>query len=50
MNISNAGTEISRLVNDVSAIRRQGEIEQYVDGNGNTIIVYKNLTRKINKN
>ena len=50
MNISNAGTDISRLEKDVSAIRRQGEIEQYVDGNGNTIIVYKNLTRKINKN
>ena len=41
------GTDVSGLQKDVSAIREQGETTQYVDGQGNTIIRYKNLTRKI---
>lgn len=44
------GTDVSALERDVAAIRRQGDREQYVDGDGNTVIRYKNLTRKIYKN
>lgn len=40
-------TDVSGLQKDVSAIRQQGETTQYVDGQGNTVIRYKNLTRKI---
>jgi len=45
-----SGTNVSRLEKDVAAIRKQGEEERYTDGQGNTIIRYKNLTRKIYKN
>ena len=41
------GTDISGLEDDVAAIRRQGDENQYTDARGNTIIRYKNLTRKI---
>ena len=41
------GTDVSALERDVAAIREQGNRSQYVDGKGNTIIHYKNLTRKI---
>lgn len=41
------GTDVSMLERDVSAIRKQGEESRYVDGHGNTVIRYKNLTRKI---
>lgn len=40
-------TDVSALERDVAAIREQGNHSQYVDGKGNTIIHYKNLTRKI---
>lgn len=40
-------TDVSGLERDVAAIRRQGDESRYVDGQGNTIIHYKNLTRKI---
>lgn len=40
-------TDVSGLERDVAAIRRQGDETRYVDGHGNTIIHYKNLTRKI---
>lgn len=40
-------TDVSQLERDVTAIRKQGDRMQYVDGNGNTVIRYKNLTRKI---
>ena len=40
-------TDVSGLERDVAAIRKQGDRMQSVDGNGNTIIRYKNLTRKI---
>ena len=44
------GTDISMLEKDVAAIRRQGDELRSVDGQGNTVIRYKNLTRKIYKN
>ena len=44
------GTDVSGLERDVAAIREQGDRSLYVDGQGNTIIRYKNLTRKIYKN
>lgn len=43
-------TDVSELERDVAAIRKQGDRTQYTDGQGNTIIRYKNLTRKIYKN
>lgn len=42
-----AGTDVSALEKDVAAIKEQGDRMQYVDGDGNTVIRYKNLTRKI---
>ena len=42
-------TDVSGLERDVAAIRKQGDESRYVDGQGNTIIKYKNLTRKIYK-
>lgn len=42
-------TDVSNLERGVEAIRKQGERTRYVDGNGNTIEVYKNVTRKILK-
>ena len=46
----NMGTDVSGLEKDVAAIRKQGLRQQYIDGDGNTVIVYKNMTRKILKN
>lgn len=43
------GTDVSALEKDVAAIREQGLRSQYVDGDGNTVVKYKNLTRKIYK-
>lgn len=40
-------TDVSGLERDVEAIRKQGDETRFVDGQGNTIIKYKNLTRKI---
>lgn len=40
-------TDLSVLERDVSAIRRQGEETRFIDGNGDTVVRYKNLTRKI---
>lgn len=45
--IGGGKTDVSGLEKDVAAIRQQGDRSQYVDGQGNTIIHYKNLTRKI---
>lgn len=39
-------TDVSRLEKGVEAIKKQNETRIYVDGNGNTISVYKNLTTK----
>lgn len=40
-------TDVSRLERDVEAIKKQNETKVYVDAKGNTIISYKNLTRKL---
>lgn len=40
-------TDVSGIEKDVAAIRKQGDESRYVDGNGNIIIRYRNLTRKI---
>lgn len=48
--VSGGNTDVSGLEKDVAAIREQGDRTQYVDGQGNTVIRYKNLTRKIYKN
>lgn len=40
-------TDVSRLEKDVEAIKKQNEARVYVDAKGNTIISYKNLTRKL---
>lgn len=45
--IGGGTTDVSGLERDVTAIRKQGEEMRFVDGQGNTIIRYKNLTRKI---
>ena len=45
--IGGGKTDVSGLEKDVAAIRQQGYETRYVDGQGNTIIRYKNLTRKI---
>lgn len=45
--IGGGKTDISGLEKDVAAIRQQGDESRYVDGQGNMIIRYKNLTRKI---
>jgi len=39
--------DVSGIGRDVAAIRRRGDESRYVDGKGNTIIQYRNLTRKI---
>ena len=43
------GQDISRLSDDVNAIRRQGERRVYIDQDGNVIEEYKNIKRKILK-
>ena len=48
--IGGGNTDISGLEKDVSAIRKQGDESRMIDGDGNTIVRYKNLTRKIIKN
>lgn len=45
--IGGGSADISGLEKDVAAIREQGDKLQYVDAQGNIIIRYKNLTRKI---
>lgn len=44
-----SGTDVSVLERGVDAIRKQGERTRFVDGDGNTIEIYKNVTRKILK-
>lgn len=41
------GTDVTGIERDVAAIRKQGDEMRFVDGQGNTVIRYKNLTRKI---
>lgn len=45
--IGSGTTDVSALERDVAAIRKQGDETRFVDGQGNTVIRYKNLTRKI---
>lgn len=42
-----SGTDVSRLEKSVEEIRKQNETRIYTDSKGNTIFVYKNLTRKL---
>ena len=46
-NMFGAGTDVSRIEKDVSAMRKNSDTVRFVDGQGNTIVKYKNLTRKI---
>ena len=45
--VNMGGTDISKLEKDVAAIRRQGDESSFVDGNGNVVTKYKNLTRRV---
>jgi TP901 family phage tail tape measure protein len=45
--LGSTSADVSRLERDVKAIREQGAERRFTDGHGNTIIQYKNLTRKI---
>ena len=45
--LEGGSTDVSAIEKDVAAIRRQGDERRYVDGAGNTVIKYKNLTQKI---
>lgn len=45
--MTGGSTDVSGIERDVAAIRRQGDESRFVDGEGNTVIRYKNLTRKI---
>jgi hypothetical protein len=45
----NNAPDLRDLKNDVREIKEQTRRRRYVDGNGNVIEVYKNLTRKIKK-
>lgn len=42
-----AGVDVTRIEKDVEEIRKQNETKVYTDAHGNTIITYKNLTRKL---
>lgn len=45
--LHNDNPDISDLKNDVREIKEQNRRRSFVDGNGNTIVSYKNLKRKI---
>ena len=47
VNVAGGGTDISGLSSDVRRIREQGERRTYTDAQGNVVMVYKNLTRRI---
>lgn len=47
INIAGGGADVSGLAKDVAAIRAQGDEARFVDAQGNEVIRYKNLTRKI---
>lgn len=40
-------TDVSKLERDVQAIKKQNDTKVYIDAQGNTIIIYKNLTKKL---
>jgi len=45
INIQQSGTDVSRLEKEVKTIREQGEYSRYVNGKGELVDHYKNLTR-----
>lgn len=47
VNVAGRGTDISGLSSDVRRIREQGERRTYTDAQGNVVMTYKNLTRRI---
>ena len=47
VNVAGGGTDISGLSSDVRRIREQGERRTYTDAQGNVVMIYKNLTRRI---
>lgn len=49
LNITEQGTDLRNLSDDVREIKEQNKRRIYVDGDGNTIESYKNLKRKIKK-
>lgn len=46
---SGAATDVSRIEDDLRAIKRQGEKRYYIDGNGNTVIIDRRHRRVIKK-
>lgn len=49
INLRNDNPDIADLKNDVREIKEQNRRRTYVDGDGNTVEVYKNLKRKIKR-
>lgn len=47
VNVAGGGTDISGLSSDVRRIREQGERRTYTDAQGNMVMTYKNLTRRV---
>lgn len=47
VNVAGRGIDISGLSSDVRRIREQGERRTYTDAQGNVVMTYKNLTRRI---
>lgn len=47
LNFVGGGTDVSQLQKDVRAIKEQGQEVRYVDSQGNVVVRYKNLTRRI---
>ena len=47
LNFVGGGTDVTQLQKDVRAIKEQGREVRYVDAQGNVIVKYKNLTRRI---
>jgi len=45
--LGGSSTDVSKLEKDVEEIREQNSTKVYLDGNGTTVVVYKNLTRRI---
>ena len=47
INANQQSTDLTRLSDDVQAIREQGEKTTYYDGKGNQVVIYKNLKRVV---
>lgn len=48
LNMYGSSTDVSSLERDVHSILGQGMERRYTDGKGRTVVLYKNLTRRIN--